>query len=571
MRTDASRPGLWLAFSAATLLTSVAWGQSTSDRTSLTVEDEGSASEPSPDQASPSAPDAPGPPSPDPTEEELAEEIRDTSAQPEQIGTPGATNVDNTADETNTADRTDPADENQVDEATEKDPYAKYDQTGTPPPPPMEDDQQEKDEANDSDKKWDKDYDGVRDRTRPEDALVWLIRAPLYPVHFLLNYGVRHPTVFLMTKAEEHKVFQRVQDLLTFADGKAGIYPLAFYDAGRGFWGGLNFYYNDLGVENHNIRATAGIGTNNWIQARIKDSFRIFDNDSGQVTFAATFLRNPTFSYTGMGPDTDISDQVFFGEEKLELSADLEVAMQGLNRFTMRFDVRRAELEGGRDPSIDDPDSPFDTDGLTGFETHFTLARFGMKLDLDTRKPKNDFLPGSGLRFETWGAYNYGFGEPELNFVRYGLHPQVIFDMTGANHVLKLGLYAEGVSRTGGDPIPLNELVALGGNEHMRGFLPGRFRGQSALVYNLDYSWPLLSFADAIFFTEVGNAYNGFFDDFTHENMALDWGVGLRSSFSRELSVVFAVGFGTNQFDTWQADGFHVDKTRFLVGATHHL
>lgn len=456
-------------------------------------------------------------------------------------------------------DDTEKREEEQVD--PNEDPYAGLNQTGSPTPPP-----EPGEEIGEG--KWEKDYDGRPEGTRAEDVLIWIPRAPLYPVHLVLNYGVRVPIVYLMTKAEEHKVFQRVEDFFTFADGKAGFYPVALYDAGRGFWGGLNFFYNDLGREGHSLRATAGIGSNNWILIQAKDSWKIFDGDRGEITFSAAFHRNPTYAFTGLGPDTDIDDQSFFREEKIEGAVDLEVNLEGLNRFSMRADFRRARLGDGRDPSLFD--SGLDYSDATGFDEHFLLGGLEMRLALDSRHPKDEFTPGSGIRFESWGEYNYGPGDTRLSFFRYGVYPTVLWDITGVNHVMKFGIFAEAVSKTGGEDVPYNELVTLGGAKHMRGFLPGRFRGGSALVYSIEYSWPLLAFADMVLFSEVGNAYNGFYDDFSHDKMALDWGTVLRSSFSREVVAWFGLGFGTNQFNRWD-EGFRVDQVRVTFGATHRF
>ena len=432
------------------------------------------------------------------------------------------------------------------------------DKTGTPPLPPRGDKLPPEEE-------WDKDYDGRKDKTRPEDGLIWIPRAPLYPVHLILDYGVRWPIVGAVTLSEKHHFFNRVQDFFTFDDGKAGVYPTAFYDAGRGFWGGVNFFYNDWGVEGHKVRATAAIGTNNSIIVSATDSWKIFDNDQGTLSFRGTFHRNPTFAFTGLGADTSLDDQVFFGEEKLQAEVDLDVDLDQLNHFRTTLDFRRAKLTNGRDPSIEDFDFAVEPAGFTGFKEFFFLASLEMKLDLDTRRPKSPYVAGSGFRFESWGDYN--LGDPNLSFFRYGVKPSVLWDITGANHVLKAGVYTEALSRTGGESVPLNELVTLGGFEQMKAFFPGRFRGESALVYSLDYSWPLLAFADALVFSELGTTYSGFYDDFAHKNMVLDWGVGAKTTVSPEISLWGAIAFGTNQLEYWN-DSFALDSVRFVVGVT---
>ena len=471
------------------------------------------------------------------------------------------TNVEDTSAEASAAE----AAESDTDEAhVEASNADELDKSGTPPLPPREGEVEPP-------QRWEEDYDGRKKETRAEDILIWVPRAPLYPVHLVLDYGVRWPIVSTLTLAEEHNVFKRIEDFFTFADGRAGIFPIAFYDTRRGFWGGLNFFFNDWGVEGHSFKATAGFGTNNWIQVSAKDSWQVFEDNRGEITFGVNFSHNPTFAYTGIGPDTSIDDEVYFGEQKVEGTIDVEIELENLSRFTTGIDFRQARLSNGRDPGINSAESPFDTFGYTGFDEKFFIGGVDMLLAMDSRQPRTAFIPGSGVRLETWGNYNYGFGDnTSLSFFGYGVSPMVFWDITGANHVLLARVFATAQSRTGGDEIPLNELVSLGGTEHMRAFAPGRFRGESALVYSLDYSWPLLSVADALIFAEMGNVFEGFYDEFDHDKMAIDWGTGLRTSFSRDLQLLLAVGFGSNQINQWQS-GFDVDNVRFFVGAGRAL
>ena len=413
-----------------------------------------------------------------------------------------------------------------------------------------------------------KNISGRKRKTRAEDILIWIPRAPLYPVYLTLNYLVRWPLVTGLTQLEKHHVFERTEDFFTFSDGKAALYPLAFYDAGRGFWGGAGFYYNDLGIDGHRLSATAGYGTNRWVYGTIKDTWTLFEDDRGTFFYSMSYLRDPTFALTGIGPDTSIDDEVFFSERKLELRANLAIDLENFNRFDLDFRLREARLGGGRQLSIESSDSPLSTEDYTGFDQAFILGSLELGLTLDSRTSPDPRYPGSGVKLETRGSYHYGPGTTLLSFFRYSLAPRAIWDITGAGHTLSAGIYAEALSRVGGEALPPNELIALGGNEHLRGFIKGRFRGDSTLVYDLLYKWPLLNVADAFVFAETGNVFDEFYKDFSHEKMALSWGTGLKTSFSPDIAFSLAIGFGSNQFDQ-MGDGFQLDNTRFFAGASH--
>jgi len=508
---------------------------------------------------SPSSPADPDDVSPSSEPESEVESGEGTSSEGSKRDEPS--DIEAPHDAAREADEELPADEEHQETQPSDDPYADLDHTGTPKPPAKE--------SKDPDGKWKEDYDGRANETPAEDILIWIPRAPLYPAHLVLNYGVRWPIVAGVTLAEEAKLFARIEDFFTFADGRAGLYPTAFYDRGRGFWGGANFFFNDLGVKGHSFRATAGIGTNEWYHLGINDTWEVFENERGELSFQVEISKDPTYNFTGLGPETDIDDTVYYAEEKKEALVDLRVALSGLNRFTSTLGFRQAEMHGGRAPSILDEDSPVDASGLTGFDQTFYLGSVQMKLDLDSRNPENEWLPGSGVRLETWGGYHYGPGSIEMSFFRYGLEPSLNLDLSGAGHMLSFSAHAEALTKTRAEAPPINELVILGGNERLRGFLPGRFTGESSLVYSIDYSFPLLAYADLMLFAEAGNAFLGFFEGFAHDELVLDWGTGLRTSFSREMKLFLGVGFGTNQIEDY--DEFAVESTRVFAGVTRDL
>ena len=109
------------------------------------------------------------------------------------------------------------------------------------------------------------------------------------------------------------------------------------------------------------------------------------------------------------------------------------------------------------------------------------------------------------------------------------------------------------------------ERIALGGGEHLRGFLEGRLRGDSAMVVTLDYRYPIWSFLDANLFVSVGNAFLGRFDALHLKRMMMNWGLALRTNTSRNVSLDIIVALGTNRFEQWD-DNFRVDNVRATFG-----
>lgn len=443
------------------------------------------------------------------------------------------------------------------------DPFAGKDLTGTPPLPPRDGEPPPKDQA------WDDDYDGRRYPTRSEDVLVWIPRGLLLPAHLALEYLVRLPLIGAITAAEEQRVFEHAVDLFTFADGDAAVFPTAFYDSGRGAWAAANMFYNNAWVDGHRLDALAGLGSNGWYQLSVGDQWSLFEDDAGRLRVDAVRANDPTLAFAGVGPRADIDDQVFYSEARTAVAVELAVAFEGLSTLRLSTGLRQSELSGGRRPSISGRGSTFDAAQLPGFGDAYTLASAGLAFELDSRSPERSFTPGSGVRLEGFGSVHLSSDSAEYRFIRYGVRPIVFWDITGVNHVLALSVYAHALHNGGPAALPVHELVAIGGNDHMRGFLLGRFRGQSALVHALAYTWPVLFFADGLLFMELGNAFEGFFERFSYAQLCADAGFGLRTSFSRDFGINLLLAFGTNRLGRWDDDGLDVQNVRFVVGATH--
>lgn len=445
--------------------------------------------------------------------------------------------------------------------------FGGLDHTGTPELPALEADDNAGTGA------WTGSYDGREEApTRPEDVLVWIPRGLLLPVHLVLEYVLRRPFVAFLSWAEENHVFERIVDFFTFADGDGTVFPSVFVVSGRGVQFGLNLNLNNVGTEGHTVSAAAQYGTGGFYNFSLTDELRLFENDAGTLRLHGQFGEDPTFAFYGVGPDQPISNEVFFGVRRGEVRADLDIAFADLNRIRFNLGWRNVQFVGGQNPSIDAPDSPFfsavQNGELVGFENPYNIFSIGTGFDLDTRSSDREFTTGTGVRLEGFASFNFVVGDPEIRYLRYGFQPSVFVDITGVNHVLEISARAEAMTNNQENLIPINELVTVGGNDNLRGFLVGRSRGQSALSLKVDYSWPVFFFLDGVLFWEIGNAFHGFYDDFGFGNMLTAFGFGFRTSMSRESAIDILFAWGTNRINQWD-DDFEVDTFRFILGVAN--
>ncbi len=443
-------------------------------------------------------------------------------------------------------------------------PYEGLDYTGTPVSPPSEDRLPPGKTLKGSRQL--PVYNGGQEKDLSAgEGLIWIPRVIFYPVHLVLDYGLRWPIVKLVTVAEERHIFSRVKRLLSFGEGDKGVlFPTAFFDFGLNPSLGFFLGYDDIGVKDHNLVVQAGFWHTGWVNLTMRDSFKVFRDGSGTVESRAELIYRPDFIYAGLGPDA-VSDERFFRLRQVEVGTGLRAALQGLNRITFGATFRNLKITNGQEPGVESAGSPFlPRESIPGFGSTFNLVAATLKIELDSRNPERVFTPGSGVRFEAFTSFSLDLGDPQRNFLRWGGEATGFWDVSGINHVLALNLYVEILENTGGLQLPVTELVQVGGAEQMRGFREGHFHGESALALTASYRYPIWSFLDADIFAGLGNVFLGRFAGIQVERMVLSWGVGLRSNTSRDASFDLMVGFGSNQLQHW--DNFELASVRMLFG-----
>jgi outer membrane protein assembly factor BamA len=205
---------------------------------------------------------------------------------------------------------------------------------------------------------------------------------------------------------------------------------------------------------------------------------------------------------------------------------------------------------------------------LPGFGEHYNLITTRAQLKFDSRHPARNRSRGSGVRLLAFGSYSLDPGDTDLQFVNWGGELATFWDVTGLNHVLAMRLYLEAQETIGSRPIPFHHRVTLGGNERLRGFVEGRYRGDSAFVLTLQYRYPIWWMLDASLFVSVGNVFSGRFADFAYERLVASWGLGVRTNNSRNVSFDVLLAFGSNLIGRWH-ENFALQHVRLVLGVNH--
>lgn len=395
-------------------------------------------------------------------------------------------------------------------------------------------------------------YDG-REAPPPSagEVMIWIPRVVFFPARAVLEYGLRWPLVKLLTLNDQYKLTQRVGSVFTFRDGRSGIFPTAFVDFGLSPSVGFYTFHDQLFHPAHSLSAQGGFWTEDWLHLSLADRWSIFGGD-GELVFRGELGQRPDEPYFGTGYAARQQDRHDLRFRRVDAEIELGSYVGGLNRVRFRLRFRDAEILALRGPALPGPQR--DNYNLLGGE---------LSLALDSRSPEKERTSGTGLRAEATVGYFADPGPRDTSYFRLGGSAGGFLDPAGTNHVLALVVYAELIARTNGEALPLTELISV---EKLRGFIPGRFRGESAVGATLSYRYPIWVLLDAELFLGVGNAFGPGLIDFRFDRLVLDGGLALRLGVSRDTSIDLLVGFGTNRLG---APALEVESFRFSFGAKH--
>lgn len=466
------------------------------------------------------------------------------------------------------------------------------DMTGTPPGPPRADVLPEQSAAA-GEPRPPVNYDGREARAATAgEILIWVPRIVLYPVHLVMNYLVRVPIVWTVTRLEEYYVFKRIERFLSFRDGKSIIFPTFFGDFGLRPGAGLTNNNTDLFFKGNDLSLSFGYGGKHFINASVTNNTKVLSDNSGRLRLFGNFIRRSDQPFYGEGPFTSTDNRYNYEVRRLEAGWELRAVLEDLSWIsfgqTLRdvsFDndginqnigaldtaANRAPLNCGDDDYSSRPrdgtNVPYAPCGYTD-GGGYRLLESRLEAKIDTRDPDTEYRGGTGMLFEAFGSFEFDPTNLSRSFVRFGGEVGGFWDVSGAGHTLALRVYGEFTERTGSvdDPIPFTELPALGGMETMRGFLQRRFVGDSAFMATVSYRYPIWSLLDAELFAGVGNVFDGYYSGWSFERQTLSSGISLRTSFTRDSSLQILFAVGTNRFEESENDNFKVDSVRFAFG-----
>ncbi|HSC86092.1 MAG TPA: BamA/TamA family outer membrane protein [Polyangiaceae bacterium] len=414
------------------------------------------------------------------------------------------------------------------------------------------------------------DYDG-RDNvgTDAGDVLRWIPRVVLYPVYLVMEYGLRVPVVWTITRIEEYQIADRVSDFFTWDNGRGSLFPLVSFDFGIRPNVGLVFKWTEF-APRHDASATFFVGPDDLWSGKGSIDQKLFRDEEALIRWSGSYVRRPDNVFYGISDLTDRCNQLARGCRFRSAIAEARLALVGwekkLSQVELSAGYRHARFSTDSDgPPLTEAEAA----QLPGFVEGYQILEPRLEFALDSRDEDLDFHTGTGLRFDGKTAFAVDVGRPDERWWRAGGEASAFYDL-GFGQVLATSLYYEGILNLGSHdangqatPIPFFELPYLGGQEQMKGFLRRRLIGYNAWAANFEYHYPITWGLDAAMFASVGNTYEDLGDWNLIKNY-LSYGLSLKLAQDRVSSFEGILAWGSNRMDEPAFDPFN--QFRFSAG-----
>jgi hypothetical protein len=422
------------------------------------------------------------------------------------------------------------------------------------------------------------DYKGTGQKRRSSPSpLLWIPRVLAAPIYVVSEFGLRQPMGLLIRSADFGNWPIAIYDFFTFDDHRAGILPTVFLDFGTLPSVGFFFFYNDLFARRNDLRLHVGTWGPEWVNALLLDRYEI-EPDRSWVGLEARFMRRADLTFYGEGPESPKDLVSRYDSTRVELAPLFVNRFWRTSILHTRIGVRAVSFGTDTccgDPNIEERIASGDFPPPDGYGQDYTVLFQRLDLALDSREERP--VAGSGFRVEFHAEPAF---QPHEHFprawIRYGTSVGGVVDLTGRQRNLGLMLTAEFADPLVGDVVPFNEQIVLGGGllppgafmaGKMRGFRYGRLTDRSALVAELNYSWPIWIFLDGVASIDAGNVFAEHLEDFRFGLTRLTAVFGMRTNSERDQMFELLFGVGSRTFD----DGAGIEAFRFVLGTRYGL
>jgi hypothetical protein len=413
--------------------------------------------------------------------------------------------------------------------------------------------------------------------------VLWVPRVVLFPLYVVSEYVVRRPLGWLVSTAEREHWPTLLIDFFTFGERQGGIVPTGIIDFGMRPSVGVYAFWNDFLTDGNDLRLRATYGGAGFYQLRVADRFAL---GTGQLALSGAYEARPDNVFHGIGNrlvEDDVRSRYTSRTSRLDVTYRVPWVRSSYARAVA--EVREVKLDG--DPTCCDEPSVNEQVELgvfgspPGMNQVYDVAGQAGELVFDSRWPRfaenlelaSDHVtpPGTGVRLALRaGLYELidqtlATGSPLADgWVRYGASLGAYYDLTGEQRNVSATAIVDFADPLGSGDVPVTDLVTLGGDRPLRGFLANQFVDRSAAALRLEYRWPVAVWLDGSLLYEAGSVFGQGLSGFDLGAFRSSYGFGMAAVGAQDHPFQVLIALGT---EPWES-GAAIDSFRFVFGTT---
>jgi hypothetical protein len=426
------------------------------------------------------------------------------------------------------------------------------------------------------------DYSGRPEPTSVGEVALWVPRVVLFPLYLVSEYLVRRPLGWLASTAEREHWPTLVLDFLTFGeDRQGGIVPTGMIDYGMRPSIGVYAFWDDFIARGNDLRFRAAYGGSRLYQLRLSDRLAL---GTGKLSLTGVYDSRPDNVFHGIGDNgIERRSRYFLSTARAVVAYAFPWVRSSHARVS--GGLREVSLDGDghccEDPSVNEQVRAGVFEAPPGMDQVFDVLDQNAELVLDSRWPRapehlelaSDYVtpPGTGVRLALRGGASELTGQtlaPRTAladaWVHYGASLGGYLDVTGEQRAVSATVIVDFADPLGQGDVPLTDLISLGGERPLRGFLANQFVNRSAAALRLEYRWPVAVWLDGSLQYEAGNVFGKGLSGFELASLRSSFGLGLAMLGSQDHTFQALVAFGTEPYDA----GARIDSFRFALGTT---
>lgn len=403
-------------------------------------------------------------------------------------------------------------------------------------------------------------YDGrAEEPTSAGDVALWVPRIALAPLWLVAEYGIRRPVGLVVVTLERGPFGGAPQGAGAEAN-RLTLLPSAGVDYGfRPIVGGYARWSQPFAPSV--LHAYAGTFGEGRIEVHLEDRIAPPERPWAIVVNGGWIHRDDLLYY---GTEAARLDETRYAIDRIDASGALELrlaqssrarASVGLSAYDFDEEVCCGDrsIESLVDQGMIDAAPP-------GYPEGYTAFRQGLSVEIDTRP--RDVIDATGVYLGARAEHALDLeSRSTARWIRAGFGAGGTIALWSHERSLHVRASADLVEATAGE-VPFTELVSLGGDGPLPGFVAGDVLGRSGAALRVEHTWPVWLDLDGVVSIATGNAFAARFDDFEPERLRLSFLAGVRSA--KPVHHVFEIlaGFGTETFE----DGTEPSSFRLVIG-----